>query len=119
MLGARNFSRSELECKCGCGTCYIQKRALRKLQFMRDLLGAPLIINSACRCPRHNAKVGGVPNSTHRSTWWRPSSAFDISLKTHKDREKVVYAAKAAGFKGIGIYKKFIHVDDRDYIARW
>ena len=91
MQASVSFKWSELECKCGCKTRY----------------------------PLHNVRVGGSPKSQHRATKQSPSTAFDISLKgLHK--KDVIKAAKAAGFKGLGInYKSFVHIDNRKYSATW
>ena len=92
-FASTSFLWSELECKCGCGNRFIQREAIHKLQLMRNLLGKPIIINSAARCPIHNTTVGGAPKSQHRATESRPSTAFDISLrgiwmKLNSKREK-------------------------------
>lgn len=115
----RNFTWRELECRCGCGTRFIDSSALLKLQALREHMSRPLIINSAARCPLHNARIGGAPLSQHRSTNLRPSTAFDISLRGH-DKQSLIFAAEAVGFGGIGTsYNTFLHVDDRGYVARW
>lgn len=114
-----HFHWSELTCKCGCGTRYISATALAALEAMRVDVGKPFIITSAARCPRHNAREGGAPMSMHRSTKERPSTAFDIALGGH-DKERLIEAAKAAGFNGLGTsYKTFLHVDMRKRSARW
>jgi zinc D-Ala-D-Ala carboxypeptidase len=114
-----SFKWAELACKCGCRTAYVEEEALEKLQQLRDFLGKPITINSASRCPIHNAKVGGAPKSQHRSTETSPSTAFDILLG-NLDKEEVISAARAVGFKGLGInYKTFVHVDNRDTLAIW
>ena len=119
MYASKNFKWSELACKCGCGTSYVSKSAIIKLQKLRDMMGSPITINSCCRCPLHNARVGGVPNSQHRSTLTSPTTAFDIALDDH-DKQFLIDCAVKAGFKGIGInYKTFVHVDDRERYARW
>ena len=115
----KNFLWIELQCKCGCGIRNISPRALRKLQLMREIVGKPFTINCACRCPLHNARVGGAPRSQHRCTVNIQCTAFDISLTGH-DKQTMIKAAEKAGFGGIGInYRTFIHVDDRGYRARW
>ena len=114
-----SFLWSELACKCGCRNIYIQDEAIDKLQKARDIIHTPLIINSAARCPLHNAKVGGAPKSQHRATKHRPSTAFDISLRG-VDKEELIEAARLAGFKGFGInYNTFLHVDNRKFAAVW
>ena len=43
----------------------LQKLCVLVLQPLRDILGAPVYINSGYRSKRLNARVGGVPNSRH------------------------------------------------------
>lgn len=124
-----HFKWSELECKGDCAGCsyaidaggpvrYIQVEALARLEALRVELNQPLIVNSAARCPRHNASVGGAPRSQHRSTEDSPSTAFDIRLTLPK--EELIAAAERCGFKGIGAnYKTFVHIDNRSRRARW
>ena len=126
---SENFTWAELACRGDCANCsyakdaggpvkFIQPEAIRKLQLMRKIIGQPLHVNSAARCPRHNAAVGGAPLSQHRSTADRPSTAFDIKLTVPK--QALIAAAEQAGFKGLGInYKTFLHVDNRSTKARW
>lgn len=114
-----HFKWSEFACRCGCGCTYVSQDAIDKLEEFRVLLGAPVRINSACRCPIHNAKVGGAPLSQHRATKERPSTAFDIAIGNH-DKQDIIDLAERVGFQGIGTrYKTFVHVDDRPNRARW
>lgn len=126
----RNFGWDELRCK-GCpGTCghsrdgrslvNVAPGALAKLQAMRDLIGAPIIVTSASRCPLHNARVGGAPLSQHRATQVQPSTAFDLVIRGAATRRMLIDAAIEVGFGGIGQnYRSFVHVDDRGHRARW
>ena len=57
------------------------------------------------RDPVHNARVGGAPLSRHKL-----GDAFDVALAGH-DREALRAAARAAGFRGFGHYRTFLHVD--------
>lgn len=79
--------------------------AMDALQAARGALGEPFVILSAYRDPLHNARVGGAPLSRHKM-----GDAFDIALAGHRKME--LYAAcKAAGFRGFGMYRTFLHVD--------
>ena len=61
----KNFNVSEFTCKCGCGFNIIDQRVINMAQSIRDALGVPVSVNSGCRCPKHNANVGGVKASKH------------------------------------------------------
>ncbi|MDL2266785.1 D-Ala-D-Ala carboxypeptidase family metallohydrolase [Desulfovibrio sp. OttesenSCG-928-G15] len=107
-----NFTPQELACR-HCGEYYHDPASLDRLQALRDLLGAPIRINSAHRCAAHNRKVGGVGNSPHLQI------AFDCRCPK-KDQIRFVRLAERVGFKGIGMYpaRNFIHLDmgkERDW----
>lgn len=88
----------------GDGSLLVVEGALDTLERLRTLLGRPLVILSAYRDPVHNARVGGAPLSQHKF-----GKAFDLRLDY--DRDMLVGLAKEAGFRGIGLYKTFVHVD--------
>jgi len=102
-----NFTPLEVECPC-CGRMGVKPHALETLQLLRERFGGPLKINSAYRCPEHNKEVGGKPSSQHLE-----GTAFDISVRgfTWEDQLRLVRLVKECGFKGIGYYKTFLHVD--------
>jgi hypothetical protein len=123
-----HFTREELQCR-GCDgnceyseggkpVCNPEPEALEKLEALRVELGVPFSPNSASRCPLHNARVGGAPLSQHRATNDYCSTAFDIPAVV--PHETIVEAAEKVGFNGIGLYKSFVHVDNRKgRKARW
>ena len=89
----RSFSPKEISCK-GDGSILLNNDAMESLQLLRDIIGRPIIINSAYRSPLHNARVGGSPMSRHKN-----GDAFDISLQGFS-KEEIHKAALAAGFRG-------------------
>lgn len=107
----RNFTLSEFDSKdkdgSGAGTgARMQPSTLAMLDNARDIAGVPFTINSGFRTVAHNKAVGGVANSSHLGGW-----AADIKT-TPATQTKVLAAVRKAGFKRIGIYKTFIHVDN-------
>lgn len=108
-----NFTPKEIACK-GTGELYIDFKAMDSLQKFRYFAKAPVIINSAYRSEKHNKAIGGSPKSQHLL-----GKAFDIRITKDLDRATIHKAAKAAGFKGIGDYKTFVHIDTRDNPAYW
>lgn len=115
-MATKNFSDKELQCKCGCGGMSVTAEAQETLQRLRDLLGKPIKLNSAYRCPEHNTDVGGSPNSQHVK-----GTAFDISIHG-QDKFELERLAKVVGFKGFGYYSTFLHVDlgrDRFWGDEW
>jgi zinc D-Ala-D-Ala carboxypeptidase len=102
-----HFAPVELACHCQrhChGEYYHDPAFLDALEKMRAMVG-PLNINSARRCKRHNAAVGGASASMHTR-----SIAADLSLTGH-DRAELYRAALKAGFRGLGFGRTFLHVD--------
>ncbi|MDW7678467.1 MAG: D-Ala-D-Ala carboxypeptidase family metallohydrolase [Bacillota bacterium] len=108
-----NFRLKEFECNDGSHQVALTKALLEKLQRLRELAEAPVVVTSGYRNASHNARVGGSPTSRHLS-----GEAADIRIPgLHPD--EVAQLAVAAGFTGIGIYAGFTHVDVRPVPARW
>lgn len=100
-----NFTPYEIRCR-GTNAVLLVPHAMDSLQVMREIIGKPLVINSAYRSPLYNARVGGSARSRHKM-----GDAFDISLRGHS-KNVLALAAVRAGFTGFGMsYNSFIHVD--------
>ena len=103
------FEPKEFKCKCGkCGLGFndMDQNLLIRLDKARELAGVPFVINSAIRCPSHNAAVGSGPDSSHIGGY-----AVDISARDSHRRMRVVKGLLDAGFTRIGINPTFIHAD--------
>lgn len=77
--------------------------ALGRLEAM---LGYQLEFSSGFRCPLCNAKAGGVKKSAHLV-----GKAADAMTDNSSERFELLEAIFMAGFKRIGIHRRFIHVD--------
>jgi len=120
------FSRREFKCHCNDPDCRGKKVTpsfvlLRGLDTLRKLAGAPITVNRGISCEKHNKSLKPIPgakNSRHLP-WY--ADAADIVIKGKSVREMAELALQVAVFRygGIGIYKNRIHVDTRNYIARW
>lgn len=123
MIYPKNFTYKEFTCPCGCGLNCVSKKLVAALQELRDLIDKPIIINSACRCEKHNAEVGGVPKKADGSggSLHMKGIAADIHVEGMSSKSLATEAEKIAAFKngGIGIYSTFVHVDVRGHRARW
>jgi uncharacterized protein YcbK (DUF882 family) len=84
----------------------------QKLEGVRELFDAPVIINSGFRTKKHNAAVGGEKNSFHMR-----GMAADIVVKGVPAHEVQAKLKDWPG--GLGSYSKFTHLDIRPYRARW
>jgi uncharacterized protein YcbK (DUF882 family) len=80
---------------------------LNKLSKARELAAIGFKITSGYRSPAHNAKVGGVPSSSHTN-----GHAVDIYAPTSTQKYIIINSLLQVGFNRIGIAKNFIHVDD-------
>jgi uncharacterized protein YcbK (DUF882 family) len=81
-----------------------------RLQRLRSKLDRPMFVNSGFRCVTHNINTGGTRKSKHLE-----GIAADISVLdwTSAEKYECLQLAFELGFKGIGIYKRFIHLDTR------
>lgn len=102
-----NFKVREFICFC-CGAEGIKDDLVFHLQQAHDLLPVhrAMIITSGYRCEKHNKEVGGIEGSAHIK-----GLAADIKYEDARHKFMLVNALMKAGFKRIGIYDSFIHVD--------
>ena len=119
----KNFKIQEFECKGGCDMpLEVYENIIKlasQLQFLRDYTGRPITINSAYRCPDHNAKVGGSKTSQHLL-----GKAADITIQSLKPIEVYAIIEDLIDFGvmlqgGLGLYDTFVHYDIRKTRARW
>jgi uncharacterized protein YcbK (DUF882 family) len=119
----KNFKLKEFECKCGCDMpLEVYENIIKlasQLQFLRDYTGRPITINSAYRCPEHNAKVGGSKTSQHLL-----GKAADITIQSLKPAEVYALIEELIDMGhllqgGLGLYDTFVHYDIRKTKARW
>mgnify|MGYP003136890448 FL=1 len=115
----RNFSHSEVACKCGrCkGGAKISPDLMGRLQQMRDAVG-PIRITSGVRCRQH-PESRTRPTSSHvpndlGDIEGKVGHAVDIAARGSNRRFRLLAAAIAADFVRIGIGKTFLHLDN-DY----
>lgn len=117
----RNFSIWEFRCPCGCrGQKRVSVNLVNDLQGLRDLINGqrarrglvevPIKITSGVRCERHNAQVGGSPESYHLR-----GLAADIVIPRMDPLSVAAIAALTGWFLGIGWYpdKGHVHLDAR------
>ncbi len=104
------FQPTELECRCGCGKGAesMDERFLHALAVLRKECDFPFVLNSAYRCPKHNAKVSGTGRNGPHTI-----GAVDIRVPDTQHALKIIANAQAAGMTGIGYAprKRFVHVD--------
>lgn len=111
----KNFESTEFDCNCKsyCSTTIIDEQLITYLQKIRDYFGKPVTINSAYRCKKHNASVGGASSSKHLY-----GQAADIKIAGVTPL-KIAQYAESIGIKGIGRYSNFVHIDTRKNKYFW
>lgn len=85
----------------------MKQSTLLLLDECREIAGIPFIISSGYRSVKHNRKVGGVTNSSHRKGY-----AVDIRCKGVSGKFKIINAALKVGFNRIGVSSMFVHLDN-------
>lgn len=96
----RDYKKA-LSCRC-CGKLEVRVDLIPRLL---SLGVSPGRINSGFRCKKHNKAVGGSQNSYHKR-----GMAVDVACLLI-DQPDFVKRALAAGFRGIGWYQTFVHID--------
>ena len=80
---------------------------------VRQKLGVPMFVNSACRCRMHNGKVGGSPNSKHLDGLamdfhcgdrYSPTAIYNILIANY-------IRGELPELGGMGLYRNFVHID--------
>jgi len=118
---SKNISRSEIECKCGCGTDTIDAETIKAVQdtcdhFAKvlDVKKVHLVITSGIRCKEHNSKVGGSNRSQHVQ-----GRAIDFVIVGVEPSDVYRYLDKKyTGRYGVGSYETFTHLDSKTGNAR-
>ena len=104
-----NFSRKEMQCKCGnCGkSCSMQSEFMDKLQRMSYICGFALIVNSGFRCRLHPVEINKALPGAHVQ-----GRAADLKPFNSHQRFMILKSAFEVGMVGVALENNFIHVDD-------
>ena len=113
---SKYYSDEDTSCHCGCGYNPVNPLLLEMLDALSDAAGQRLDLNCVCRCPAHNAEVGGVDNSQHVQ-----GNAADIAVPDGWTVDQLgdliagLQNENGIGFDGIGRYydQDFVHADIR------
>ena len=103
------FKQMEFWCKCGRLECTAPREPnpelLTRLNILRTLYAAPLIITSGNRCKFWNKKSGGKDNSEHLT-----GEGADLKCLNSTGRYTLLECAMQAGFTRLGVGEDFVHV---------
>ena len=117
-----NFSKSEMSCRCGCGSYEMDDEFMRMLQELRNQMQGPLRVSSGRRCDHHNERVSTAKNK--KNGVHTLGQASDIMISG----ERAMLLFKEAcqiGFSGIGLSQRgphqdqFVHLDTKPRKALW
>lgn len=118
---SKHFKREEFACKgqkkgiCECNFDTVDAETLEVLEQIRFHFDKPVTIYSGCRCKEYNKHVGGSKQSQHMK-----GRAVDIGVKDVSPEKVHEYLiGKYPDKYGIGKYRTFVHIDTRNYKARW
>ena len=118
----RNFSVSEMSCRCGCGLYEMDEEFIRLLQILRHEMQGTLRVTSGRRCDVHNFRVSTAKNKKNRVHTLGQASDTLISGK----RAIFLFEkARQIGFSGIGLSqrgdraKRFVHLYIKPRKALW
>ena len=82
---------------------------IHRLDLLRGRVGFPMIVTSGYRDITHPAEINKPEPGYHTK-----GIAADIKVSNSFERMNIVHEALKLNFKGIGIAKTFVHIDDRD-----
>lgn len=108
------FKFEEFRCRCCGGLPPLAKENIEALvenvlNPARQRYGGPVLVNSGYRCQKHNAEVGGVPNSQHMR-----GEAADICCGDNERLAKIIEENgrydQLIRYMGPGGKIRFIHV---------
>lgn len=81
-------------------------------EFSRRTGISTIIINSAYRSPKYNACLSKRTSGVARNSNHMQGIAFDIKWAGYpNNRDVFIEVARSFGFKGIGVYPTFTHID--------
>lgn len=106
------FKRSEFACKCGGKYCNgfpveVDKTLLAAADKVREHFGVPVRVSSGVRCNRHNANVGGVSNSRHKT-----GKAMDFCVTGRTANTVLNYVKKLPEIRyAYAIDGSYVHMD--------
>lgn len=107
MVKLRYFKELEFKnAKPSCSLDDMSEEFMLKLDEARSICCVPFVINSAYRSPEYEKQHGRSGSSSHCK-----GLAVDISCTDSVSRLKMLLALLAVGFRRIGIYPTFLHVD--------
>ena len=118
-MNLKHFDHAELGCFC-CNEVQLADGFGKALDELRETLGAPMVVNSCCRCAPHNAQLitqglPAHPTSLHmieNPKWKIDTCAIDIHAVEAAYRGRLIAIAWGKGWS-VGMGGRFLHLDRR------
>lgn len=95
-----HFTQEEMACHCGCGGLP-RPEFMERLELLRVNFGKLMPINSAFRCPKHNAEVSHTGLHGEHTL----GLCADVGI-LNPDAMELVHIAILLGFRRIGVSQK-------------
>ena len=108
----KHFKKVEFACKCGGKYCNgyptdMNQTVVKAADKVRTHFGATMTITSGLRCNQHNANVGGVSNSRHKS-----GKAIDFGVAGKTSAQILAYVKTLPEIRYCyAIDSKHVHMD--------
>jgi hypothetical protein len=109
--GIKYFEKSEFACKCGkyCNGYpdEMKKGVVTVGDRVREHFGSRAIVSSGLRCEQHNANVGGVENSRHKT-----GRAMDFRIEGKTSAQVLAYVQQQPEIRyAYAIDSQYVHMD--------
>ena len=117
----RNFSDSEMSCRCGCELYEMDEEFMRMFQELKDQMQEPLRVCIGRRSDPHNDRVSTAKNKKNGVHILGQASDILVS----GERAMLFEKARQIGFSGIGLSQRgvyasrFVHLDTKPRKALW
>jgi uncharacterized protein YcbK (DUF882 family) len=116
----QHFSTLEFQCHCAHTSCTRQRASIeliKKLDRVRETLGAPVKINSGYRCAAKQADLKAQGYETAKGiSQHELGNAADVAA----DSMHELLSLCNGEFKAVGAARSFVHVDTRaDKVRHW
>lgn len=85
----------------------------------REAVEQPIIVNSGARCEAYNNYIYMKDNEKPTRSQHLVCKALDLMKVKNMTIDQMANLAVEIGFKGVGRYNNFIHVDVRPSKAAW
>lgn len=113
---SKDFTDEDFTCGCGCGRCDVDEKLVNALQELRDILKLPIKVISGCRCKKYDEKYKEPKDTQHINGKAADIAVHGLSMDVLAGVAESVDSIKSGG---IGVSKKWVHIDVKKGKRRW